>query len=161
MIKFDKYLFAGEPVGFIEKTERLLYEIENCESLPDDFAFFLHNQSMPPQQIKDTTKSLDSAIFYERCEKIKKLSEFWIRCILFANEIVESDGIIKLAKDPKTTFDDLVNTISQIGVLKADENLFPFLTNLKNNCYSENSTSQLLEDFSSFLTGVSDAMPHC
>ena len=32
IIKFDKYLFAGEPVGFIEKTERLLYEIENSES---------------------------------------------------------------------------------------------------------------------------------
>ena len=79
---------------------------------------------------------------------------------MIVNKAVETDATIKLAENPETSFEDLVDTISHIEVLKADKDIFPFVTNLKNGCYSENNAKQLLDDYSSFLTAVSVAVIH-
>ena len=68
---------------------------------------------------------------------------------MIVNGAVETDAIIELAKNAKTSFEDLVDTISHIEVLKADKDIFPFVTNLKNGCYFENNVKQLLDDYSS------------
>ena len=117
-------------------------------------------KDIPQETIINITKALDSFNFSEKLKSIKRLVDFWIRYILIVNGAVETDAIIELAKNAKTSFEDLVDTISHIEVLKADKDIFPFVTNLKNGCYFENNVKQLLDDYSSFLTAVSVAVIH-
>lgn len=158
MLEFDISFFKSQPDDFIGKTKELVDEIESNEYLANSFSFLL--KDIPQETIINITKALDSCNFSEKLKSIKRLVDFWIRYILIVNGAVETDAIIELAKNAKTSFEDLVDTISHIEVLKADKDIFPFVTNLKNGCYFENNAKQLLDDYSSFLTAVSVAVIH-
>lgn len=91
-------------------------EIESNEYLANSLSILL--KDIPQETIINITKALDNCNFSEKLKSIKRLVEFWIRCILIVNKAVETDATIKLAENPETSFEDLVDTISHIEVLK-------------------------------------------
>lgn len=159
MCKYIYSVFKNNTDDYIGMTEELLKEIEGYESPNDEFSTFLGKKNI--REINDITQALESCNCYEACKSIKKLSNFWIRCILLTNAFMLSDTTVKTIEEETTAFDDLVNIISQQEVLKDDKNIFPFLTRLKNNSYSADELSQILMDYASFLIAVGEAIPHC
>lgn len=156
MTQFDKYLFASEPADLVGKTEEFVYELENSDFLSDDLLSLFN--SKPLAEIANNTTLLVQEDFNDKYGMVKDLAEFWIRCILLTNKIVESDNTINLARDLNSSFDDLVKTIGEIDVLRADENIFPFITKLNSSYYSNDNIPELLKDFTEFLSATKDTI---
>ena len=106
MLEFDISFFKSQPDDFIGKTKELVDEIGSNEYLANSLSFLL--KDIPQETIINITKALDSCNFSEKLKSIKRLVEFWIRCILIVNKAVETDATIKLAENPETSFEDLV-----------------------------------------------------
>ena len=149
-------IFEKESVDFIEKTKRLIWNLKNYGSLPNDLSAYLNSLSL--DKIINDTCGIIEANSDDKIGVIKNLCGFWLRVSIFSNYSPDLDKLNSLAINNNTTFIDLTNELKNT-VLNEDEKIFPFVVNLNNNYYYSSSKVSIINDYESFLKAIAETLP--